>query len=240
MATILTPPEIKLYSSLGAQVDTTSGAQLISVIEEQLFREYFGEEFYEELLADIFIPPTIPLAYASGVSYALNEYVYLNDIIYKVVQATTGTQRPGQGIGYFEPIVKFQTIANQKLWAGYLSFILATQVANEMIIPQSIRFEDNGANRAKGEFFQPATAGELAQLKKTNYAQVKVHIDNMEAFILRNKADYPNYRRVLNGCTVTGEQTGADYRRNDIAGLMLPPKDSNIYRSYGDDDIYWR
>lgn len=235
--TILLPAEIKLYSSLGAQVDTTSGATLIRVIEEQLFREYFGEEFYDELLVDIFAPPTVPLAYASGVSYALNDYVYLNDVTYKVIQATTGTQRPGQGVGYFEPIVKFATIANQKLWIGYLSFILATQVANEMIIPQSIRFEDNGASRAKGEFFQPATAGELAQLKKTNYAQVKTHIDNMEAFILRNKADYPNYRRVLNGCTVTGEQTGADYRRNDIAGLMMPPKNS-IYRQWYNDDDY--
>lgn len=227
--TIITPPEIKLYSQLGAQVDTTSAAPSIRIFEQQLFREYFGEEFYQELLADIFVPPTTPVPYAPSVSYALNTYVYLNDITYKVIQATTGTQRPGQGIGYFEPIPKFETLANQKLWVDYLSIIIALQVANEMVIAQSIRFEDNGANRAKGDYFQPASAGELAQLKKTNYAHVKVHIDNMEAFIMRNKADYPNYRRVLLGCLPTKQSTGEDYRRNDIAGVMLPPKGSEFY-----------
>jgi hypothetical protein len=240
MATILTPPEIKLYGTLGAQVDTTSGAPLISVCEEQLFRQYFGEEFYEELLADLFVPPTTPVPYASGTSYALNDYVYLNDITYKVIQATNGTQRPGQGIGYFQPIPKFETLANQELFVRYLSFILANQVATEMTVPLSIRFEDNGASRAKGEHFQPATAGELAQLKKNNYSVIKVAIDNMEAFIMRNKADYPNYRRVLHGCTNTSESTGGDYRRNDTVGIMLPPKGSDYYNDYDYDDSYWR
>ncbi len=233
MATIITPSEIKLYSQLGAQVDTTSGVTLIPIIEKQLFREYFGEEFYEELLADIFVPPTTPTAYQSGTSYSLGVYVYLNDVTYQVIQATTGIQRPGQGVGYFAPIPKFETLANQKLWVDYLSIIIAMQVACEMVIPQSIRLEDNGANRAKGETFQAATAGELSQLKKSVYALVKTHIDNMEAYIMRNKADYPNYRRVLHGCLSSSESTGKDYRRDDIAQIILPPKNGVYGQDYG-------
>ncbi len=223
--TLLSSNDVRLSTAIGSQTDTAQVTNIIIVTEESLFNEYFGSAFYDTLIADVAVYVSVP--FATNVVYTAGSYVVLNGLTYVVLQNTTGLQVPAQNNAYFALAPKFVTPANEFLWQRYLKRLISFAVANEFTIPSAIKQTEKGLIRLKDENFDAAKTGEIATLKEYNYQHIKKSISVMEAYIMKNEADYPTYKRIADKADSLcnkDESTASKYRRNTY-GIVLPTDD---------------
>lgn len=231
--TLISPIEVKLHGFAGPQMDTTQMQSVIVVIEEGLFNQYFGVDFYTALFADK-IDYSSALLFTGNTVYNVGDFVKLNGVTYECTQTTTGAQTPAQNADYFKVAPKFATEANEFLWHRYLGRILAVAVINEFAIPSAIKQTEKGLIRLANEVYNPASEKEIATYKQNAYQFTKSSIEVMEQYIMRNSANYPTYKKVqeesTSNCTPT-QSTSNQYRRNTF-GFVLPDPEDYPYDPY--------
>jgi hypothetical protein len=226
--TLLSSNDVRLSTAIGSQTDTAQLTNIIIVTEESLFNAHFGSAFYDTLIADVAVYASVP--FTTNIVYTAGSYVVLNGLTYVVLQNTTGLQVPAQNNAFFALAPKFVTPANEFLWQRYMKRLLAFAVANEFTIPSAIKQTEKGVIRLKDENFDAAKSGDLAMLKESNYQHIKQTISVMEAYIMKNEADYPTYKRVADKADSLcnkDEPTARKYRRNTY-GIVLPPDDNDL------------
>lgn len=232
--TLITPNEVRLNALVGAQMDTAQMNSVIVPVEEGLFNDYFGSDFYDTLLADL-VDYSSAALFAANTVYTAGGIVKLNGIPYTVIQTTTGSQIPGQNSDYFSLAPKFATSANEYLWHRYLVKILAQSVANTFAIPSAIKQTEKGIVRLKDDDFDPATSAEIATFKQNYYELVRANITAMEKYVLRNPASYPTYKLVqdaANNSSCEAEKGAAETYRKNTFGFVLPDPERNRIPPY--------
>ncbi len=221
---LIQPEEVRRFASMGANANTAQLCNIIPIVEDKLFREEFGDSFYEDLKNDL-IDYSTAAVFTLAVPYTVGTFVVYEGLVYEVTQNTTGTQIPTKASAYFKIAPRFATAAYQTLWVRYLVIILAIVCSVEAVTPSAMKQDDKGITRMETDTVRPATPQELDMLKRNNYDLARAHIKNMEAYILRTPTLYPNYKAVLAqsaACCNGSNANGSQFRRN-TQGWVLPP-----------------
>jgi hypothetical protein len=193
--TLATPFEIKQISQVNINLNESTFCANISTQEEDRFNKCFGRQFYKDLLADKVIYTYSE--FGDSIIYAIADVVLWFGNLYICTQATTGTQNPTNN-SFWALAPKFNTAAYNTLWKKYLLKIIAAYVISDSVIAQSVENTNQGLVRKTGDYFQPATTSEIGMYNKQLISNAKSTEENMEIFVLENKADYPNFLAVLN------------------------------------------
>ena len=196
--TLCTPFDVLRYSTVNGHTDTARFCNAIKRQEEGIFNACLGRDFYKSLLADK--KQYTYSDFQTGIVYPIGTIVLYFGILYEVTQATTGVEIPSVATAYFTEAARFNNVAYNTLFNDYLAELIALLVAANSIIPSSIEFTSQGAVRKEGDGFRAADTKDLGNAKQQLIDSANLVQNNMNVFILENKADYPLYLPLQNSC----------------------------------------
>lgn len=203
---LITPQEVVKFSPVDVHSHGEMRADMIVAIEEKLFRECFGFDFYLALLEDkkkysltSGTGITVYENFRNQINYTLNSYVLYKDELYKVIKATTGEQTPPLKT-HFTEAEKFATAKYDLLWKRYLRRILSFSINAESIMFRTVKDSADGIVRKNGEDYKGITTKEAATIRKEYKDTILTLIENSKAYILSNPVDFALSKFVTDSC----------------------------------------
>jgi len=213
METLLTVREAIALSPSDSHSYVEERCTHLLFVEEELFNECFGWEFYEALKADI--ASYTPSPFIAGREYNLGEFVEYGGVVYEVIQATGVGGQALANTAYFERRPKFTTPAFEALWTGYLGRIISFRVMQGGLMYRSVKDTAKGVIKAfDPESSRPATNAEVRGVKEELGADIERMIKAMDAFVNRNSELFPLYKKALKDCGEAGRCRSYNPRKN--------------------------
>lgn len=184
---LITPFEVLKYSPAGFDYPTSSFCELIPQIEQEFARECLGETLYDYLVTKLAVYPSSVSEYDPNATYSLDDLVIRNGCTFKSTANgnTTDPIEPGSSWTAFE---RFTDAGANRLWEGYLRFLLALKVYQSSLIFTTFRSGAGGltVNQGDGSGTRGANKAELIHTSTNLDGQIKRTTDNMLKWLDKN------------------------------------------------------
>lgn len=199
MAKLITPYEVALSFSQEAP-DPNALLKSIQTVEELLFVDQLGIEFYADLQAAL-VDYSGNGDFVAGTSYAISTTVLYRSLYYTSIQATTGNQSP-ENLDYWQRSVKFSQTEYNNIWTSYLEPALSYRVMANATVYRQYRTGGLGVQVNTGDSSIPATPREMETLRNQLISDSDKFLRLLNTYIMedgkRELAVFANYSPILN------------------------------------------
>lgn len=155
-------------------------------VERTERRVTLGASLYDAMLADLIDYSAAP-AWASGGSYALNDKVVYQGIVYNSLTGSNTSEPPAKGS--WEPAAKFADENFEALWCLFLGRYLALHVVAVTIPTQAVRLSGSGVVQPQSQVHRPAAKEGVNDLASAVLAEIVRVFENMHEYLNGSDAD---------------------------------------------------
>lgn len=171
--------EIILYSGLDKTFPPCD-LRLVTNVERTEFRVCLGTALYEQLLS-VLVDYSLTPAYVVSSTYALNDLVTYEGLVYKAKGAVPANQPPPT-LTYWELAPKFSDPCAQSMWCDYLAEYLSLSVVIAHIPRLHAQVAAEGVVQRVGSTYQPASDKAYGSLYANLLALREASLENLLAY----------------------------------------------------------
>lgn len=138
---MITTWEVKRHSIVEREYPEGKINSYKKIIEEEFIRTTLGQDFLDNLKADV-IDWSTAIEWKAG-SYAVNYITFYKGDVYKSLQ-NSNTQEPGPGASQWTLAKKFTTTEYDTLWKEYLVKIISNKIIYQTAVLDTYKADGKG------------------------------------------------------------------------------------------------
>lgn len=206
---------------------------LILGIEQTLFLEVLGWDFYEDLKASMVDYSAQTTNWQDGNNYAVNDIVIYKNFRYRCIQANTAPINPTNAL-YWVEVDKFLEAEYNTIWKPYLLPAIAFRVMQSANVFRTYQSGPNGIQVTNSDYSQTAGVGELGIIAQQNKREGEQRVLLLDRHIMQDSkkdlAVFANYKPIKEG---KGNIVEHKRRKRRFDGFNLGTREDNEQSNRG-------